>query len=111
MVAPDAVKGTVITTVSAEDQDPPVSKKVLLILCTQEEKIFNPYKWPNFFNNKDDYYEFYRMVTHTFVYISLYFVILDRSCIYNGCSWIWQISDTAPLLGKFLESSLSNFTV
>lgn len=38
MVAPDAVKGTVITTVSAEDQDPSVSKKVLLILCTQEEK-------------------------------------------------------------------------
>lgn len=31
MVAPDAVKGTVIATVSAEDQDPPVSKKVLLI--------------------------------------------------------------------------------
>lgn len=26
MVAPDAIKGTVITTVSAEDQDPPVSK-------------------------------------------------------------------------------------
>lgn len=26
MVAPDAVKGTVITTVEAEDQDPPVSK-------------------------------------------------------------------------------------
>lgn len=26
MVAPDAAKGTVITTVSAEDQDPPVRK-------------------------------------------------------------------------------------
>lgn len=44
MVAPDAVKGTVITTVSAEDQDPPVSKKVLLILCTQKREIFNPHK-------------------------------------------------------------------
>jgi len=42
MVAPDAVKGTVITTVSAEDQDPLVSKKILLILGAQEQKIFNP---------------------------------------------------------------------
>lgn len=66
MVAPDAVKGTVITTVSAEDQDPPVSKKVLLILCTQEGKIFNPHKWSNSLNNKGDYDEFHRAVTHTF---------------------------------------------
>lgn len=29
MVAPDAIKGTVITMVEAEDQDPPVSKERL----------------------------------------------------------------------------------
>lgn len=71
MVAPDAVKGTVITTVSAEDQDPPVSKKVLLIFCTQEGEIFNPHKRPNSLNNKGDYYEFHRAVTHTF-FVSLF---------------------------------------
>lgn len=71
MVAPDAVKGTVITTVSAEDQDPPVSKKVLLIFCTQEGEIFNPHKRPNALNNKGDYYEFHRAVTHTF-FVSLF---------------------------------------
>ena len=32
MVAPNAEKGTVITTVLAEDQDPPVSKNLLSML-------------------------------------------------------------------------------
>lgn len=42
MVAPDAVKGTVITTVEAEDQDPTVSKVGFLTHFTP--KGF--FKWP-----------------------------------------------------------------
>ncbi|XP_053307239.1 protocadherin-15 [Spea bombifrons] len=39
MVAPDAVKGTVIATVSAEDHDPPVSQLLLLIYLYPSEKL------------------------------------------------------------------------
>jgi len=67
MVAPDAVKGTVITTVSAEDQDPPVSKKVLVILCTQEGKICNPCKCPTPLNSEGDHCEYHRAVARTFL--------------------------------------------
>lgn len=38
MVAPDALKGTVIVTVSAEDYDPPVSNSHILILLSPSEK-------------------------------------------------------------------------
>lgn len=38
MVAPDAVKGTVITTVSAEDQDPPVRKSFCSYSTLKREK-------------------------------------------------------------------------
>ncbi|NWZ92080.1 PCD15 protein, partial [Nesospiza acunhae] len=42
MVAPDAAKGTVITTVSAEDRDPPVRKNFLSIFHTQKGAKSNP---------------------------------------------------------------------
>ncbi len=43
MVAPNAEKGTVITTVFAEDQDPPVSIKKNLLHATFIFKICNVY--------------------------------------------------------------------
>lgn len=36
IVAPDAVKGTPITSVYAEDADPPVSKRRWPIFCSEE---------------------------------------------------------------------------
>lgn len=39
MVAPNAEKGTVITTVLAEDQDPPVSLKAIQVSHFQNQKI------------------------------------------------------------------------
>lgn len=39
MVAPNAEKGAVITTVLAEDQDPPVSLKAIQVSHFQNQKI------------------------------------------------------------------------
>ncbi|XP_041902127.1 protocadherin-15-like [Corvus kubaryi] len=66
MVAPNAVKGTLITTVSAEDQDPPVRKKLLFMFHTQERGNLNPPKCPCSLISSN-YEELHRGVTPTFV--------------------------------------------